>query len=307
MLDPVMIETFSQTFVDDDETAVVLRADDVDLARYVLRPDTVQMESPKPYVHPLRTRSGRLVSLFRPHDHVWHKGISLALPNAGPHNFWGGPTYTRRAGWYEQLPNNGTQAHAGSLPSPDGAYAHALEWRAEQDGSVVFTEERRLTTTMLGDEAWSLRWETVLTNVSGETIAMGSPTTEGRENAGYGGVFWRGPRSFSGGDVVTAAGIGDAEDLRGTRHDWMGFVGQHDGDGAVSTVIMADLNETPKWFVRSNIFACLGPAPFFDEEVPVAADETLSLRYDVIVADGGSDATRAADLVAAAREKGDAR
>lgn len=302
-----MIETFSQTIVNEDDSAVRLIADDAELARYVYRPDTVQMESPKPYIHPLRTRAGRLASLFRPHDHVWHKGISLALPNAGPHNFWGGPTYTRRAGWYEQLPNNGTQAHVERLDAPDGSYAHALEWRAEGDESTVFTEVRRLTTTILDDDAWSLRWETSLRNVSGETIVMGSPTTEGRENAGYGGVFWRGPRSFSGGDIVTANGIGDAEDLRGTRSAWMGLIGRHDGDNASSTVIMADLDDTPKWFVRSNIFACLGPAPFFDEEVPVEDGGELSLRYDIIVADGAADPDRAAALVSAAREKGDAR
>ncbi|GGO65440.1 hypothetical protein GCM10010910_22600 [Microbacterium nanhaiense] len=302
-----MIETFSQSIVEDDDSAVRLIADDVELAHYVYRPDTVQMESPKPYIHPLRTRAGRLVSLFRPHDHVWHKGISLALPNAGPHNFWGGPTYTRRAGWYEQLPNNGTQAHVERLAAPEGSFAHALEWLAEADGSTVFTEVRRLTTTLLDADAWALRWETSLRNVSGETIAMGSPTTEGRENAGYGGVFWRGPRSFSDGSIVTTDGTGDAEDLRGTRHSWMGFVGKHDGEDASSTVIMADLDDTPKWFVRSGIFACLGPAPFFDEEVAFEPDTELSLRYDVVIADGASDSERAAGLVRAAREAGDAR
>lgn len=301
-----MIENISQTSVDASDAVVRFVDGDVELAAYTYRPDTAQFESPKPYLHPLRTRSGRVVSLFRPHDHVWHKGISLALPNAGPHNFWGGPTYTRQAGGYVQLPNNGSQLHLGREDAPDGAYAHRLEWRAE-DGSVVFSEQRRLTTTLLADDAWALRWETSLTNTSGATIDMGSPTTEGRDNAGYGGVFWRGPRSFSDGQVLTRDGLADAEKLRGSRHEWMGFVGKHDGDSATSTLIMADLNDTPQWFVRSNIFACLGPAPFFDEVVPVADGDTLHLRYDVIVADGASDPARAESLVAAAHTRGNAR
>src|SRR5690606_19564963 len=160
-----MIETFSQSIVEDDDSAVRLIADDVELAHYLYRPDTVQMESPKPSIHPLRTRAGRLVSPFRPHARGWRTGISLALPTAGAHTFWGGPTCTRRAGWYEQLPNNGTQAHVQRLDAPAGSFAHALEWRAEVDGSPVFTEERRLTTTLLDDDAWALRWETVLRNV----------------------------------------------------------------------------------------------------------------------------------------------
>ncbi|HVL59803.1 MAG TPA: DUF6807 family protein, partial [Microbacterium sp.] len=51
----------------DDGTAFAVRDDDdVELFRYTYVPDTVQLESPKPYLHPIRTRSGHLVSLFRP-------------------------------------------------------------------------------------------------------------------------------------------------------------------------------------------------------------------------------------------------
>ena len=84
--------------------------DDVELFRYTYVPDTAQLESPKPYLHPIRTASGHLVSLFRPHDHVWHKGIAWSLPVVGDENFWGGPTYVRDQG-YVQLPNDGAQVH----------------------------------------------------------------------------------------------------------------------------------------------------------------------------------------------------
>src|SRR5215475_6892483 len=82
-------------------------AGDVEILTYVYRPDTPRLESPKPYLHPLRTLDGSLVSAYRPHDHVWHKGIAWSLPNVGPANFWGGVTYTRDRG-YVQLPNDGS-------------------------------------------------------------------------------------------------------------------------------------------------------------------------------------------------------
>ena len=78
------------------------------LAEYVHRPTDVQLESPRPYLSPIRTCGGELVSLFRPHDHVWHKGIAWSLPVVGDENFWGGPTFVSGQG-YVQLPNNGTQ------------------------------------------------------------------------------------------------------------------------------------------------------------------------------------------------------
>ena len=92
------------------DPSVSVTAGGVTLFTYVYRPATPQVESPRPYLHPVRTLGGDTVSIFRPHDHVWHKGISLALPHVGEHNFWGGVTYVYGEG-YVQLPNNGSTEH----------------------------------------------------------------------------------------------------------------------------------------------------------------------------------------------------
>ena len=70
-----------------------------------------------------------------------------------------------------------------------------------------------------------LLFETAMTNVSGATLDIGSPTTKGRENAGYGGLFWRGPRAFTGGTILWPGHAG-GEEARGTRAEWMGFTGR---------------------------------------------------------------------------------
>lgn len=286
----------------------------VDLMRYVYTPDEAQYESPRPYVHPIRTRGGRLVTVFRPWDHVWHKGITLALPVVGGDNFWGGPSYRRDAGGYVDLPNNGSQDHERTtvIAERDGAaiIEHELTWRRQPTsaggvGESVFTENRVVSATLLPDnDAWMLGWRTRLTNVSSAPIHMGSPTTEGRDNAGYGGLFWRGPRSFTGGDLLGSDGT-KGEDVRGGRGPWAGFCGRHDGEDGASTVVFID--RTPeqgfdtKWFARSEPFACLNPAPFFDRVRVVAPGETTELRYAVVIADGASDAERMARLAGTGR------
>src|SRR5215831_7409494 len=80
------------------------------LFRYVYAPDTPPVESPRPYFHPLRTLAGDVVTIFRPHDHRWHHGLSMTSANLSGENFWGGPTYVDGQG-YAQLPNNGTVRH----------------------------------------------------------------------------------------------------------------------------------------------------------------------------------------------------
>jgi hypothetical protein len=52
----------------------------------------------------------------------------------------------------------------------------------------------------------------------------------------------------------------------------------------------------PEWFVRSEDFAAVCPAPFFSEELAFPPQETLRFRYAVLVADGVCDDNRAAQL-----------
>ncbi|WP_243061934.1 PmoA family protein [Humibacter sp. RRB41] len=297
---------------DVDRAVRVISSTGADLLEYVYRPDETQYESPRPYVHPVRTLSGRLVTVFRPWDHVWHKGITMALPNVGPDNFWGGATYSRAAGGYADLGNNGSQDHdrvTAVLNTSKGVtFAHDLTWHrepvADTAGEVVIKERRTLTVSPdVENDAWILGWRSELTNDSGAPIELGSPTTEGRENAGYGGLFWRGPRSFTGGRLIGADGT-TGEDVRGTTGTWAGLTGRHDGRGGSSTVVFADVTPQQrlgtKWFVRSEPFACINPAPFFDRVRIFEPGETLDLRYAVTVADGEADAPRMATLAAAA-------
>ena len=279
-------------------------AADTVLAEYVHQPGDVQLESPRPYFSPIRTLGGEVVSLFRPHDHVWHKGITWSLPVVGEENFWGGPTFVRGEG-YLQLPNNGEQRHvsfepvdAAPIAPGAGRIVERLEW-VTQAGETIFDERRTLAASVLDHDAWLLGFETRMTNRTDRSIPIGSPTTRGRENAGYGGLFWRGPRSFTGGDLL-APGVVGGEELRGTRSAWMGFSGRHDGTGGASTVVMVDdpgnLQHPPQWFARTEQFACLCPAPFFSEEHEITPGDTMVLRYGVVIADGASDPDRAARL-----------
>ncbi|MBO0772015.1 MAG: PmoA family protein [Actinobacteria bacterium] len=263
-----------------------------ELLRYVYQPDDPQLESPRPYFHPLRTLGGDLVTLYRPHDHVWHKGIAWSLPNVGPANFWGGVTYLRGQG-YRQLANNGRTRHDSFREiAADGdclRLAEDLTWITEQ-GETWFAERRRVgARAWPGDDCWVLAFETTMRNVSGNEIVIGSPGTEGRDNAGYGGLFWRGPRSFTGGRVVTPDGDG-GDEYMGWRGPWLGFAGRHDEHGRASTVLFADdpgnFSYPSQWFVRSLPYACLCPAPFFSAEHMIGDGQELTLRYAVAIADG---------------------
>ncbi|MDQ0770362.1 hypothetical protein QF031_003111 [Pseudarthrobacter defluvii] len=297
---------------EDDGRALTFTADGCPIATYTYKPTDEQYESPRPFFHPLTTLGGEEVTISRPCDHVWHKGLSWALPNVGPHNFWGGATYTR-ATEYANLDNNGAMTHE-SFTGIDqyGAgitASESLTWTSEEGGPVI-AENRRFSIQLLEEGtgsdtagAYAILFETRMSNISGADIRIGSPTTEGRDNAGYGGLFWRGPRSFTGGEFRSQDATG-TDEFMGTRSPWIAFTGKHDGTCRSSTIAFVEDPSNPgapnQWFARSSMFACLGSAPFFSAEVPLREGSPLTYRYAVVIADGGVDAARAAALAAAA-------
>ncbi|XAS73364.1 PmoA family protein [Micrococcaceae bacterium Sec5.1] len=298
----------------DDGRSLTFTVRGQDIASYTYRPTDDQYESPRPFFHPLTTLEGDEVTISRPWDHVWHKGLSWALPNVGEHNFWGGATYTRETG-YANLENNGAMNHEAFSYIEESASAitaaEALLWTSQptepgQQGLPLIREHRRFAISLLPSEnAWALLFETEMSNVSGAEIGIGSPTTEGRDNAGYGGLFWRGPRSFTGGEFRSEAGTG-ADEFMGTRSPWIAFTGQHDVTCRKSTIMFVEdqANEgaSNQWFARSSMFACLGSAPFFSEVVPLKVGEPLKYRYAVVISDGDIDADSATALAVAARD-----
>ena len=292
----------------DDNLSFTVSLGNVEIATYTYDATDEQRESPRPFFHPLRTTAGETVSAYRPWDHVWHKGIAWSLPHFGEDNFWGGPSY-RRGKDYQWLPNNGRMKHErileAGIDDSGFRFSHALTWWT-QPGRHVVDEVRTLAISAGPDpDTWTLVFETAMNNVSGHDIHIGSPTTEGRENAGYGGLFWRGPRDFTGGRIAGPDGR-SGEELRGTRGPWLAFVGQHDDTCRHSTILIADdtanAQHPPEWFARSEPFACFGPAPFFSKEVTFTAGATMVNRYAVVIADGDADQERLARLASVATD-----
>jgi hypothetical protein len=296
--------------LDQDAMALTVTYDGGGLFRYVYRPDDPSLESPRPYFHPVTTLGGDVVTIYRPHDHVWHKGIALSLPYVGPDNFWGGPTF--RDGGYVQLPNDGSMRHDGfdqAIVDADGIVRidERLTWVTEAGQAPVGERRRIAAAAWPAEQAWAIAFETTLANISREPIVFASPTTEGRPDAGYGGLFWRGPRSFTGGRVILPAAAG-GDELMGRRAPWLAFAGQHDGQppsraarsSGWSTLVFTDspanFSHPSQWFVRSTPFAAVCPAPFFSARYTLPAGQALTLRHDVVIADGEHDAPGCARL-----------
>jgi hypothetical protein len=268
----------------------VLRVAGRPVGRYVTRPELPARLSPRPYLHPVTTLAGTAVTELSPADHLHHLGVGVAVPDVEGFNFWGGRTYVRDQGPTE-LDNHGAQRHSSfQLRDPDG-FVEELRWIAA--GAELLRERRTVAATELTDAAWALDFTFSLTNVTTGPLSIGSPATNGRPGAAYGGFFWRARKEDRAPDVFTPSADGESE-VHAHRADWLALA------GSTWTLVFAGATEQTRrdpWFVRTGEYPGVGSSLAHTERVPIAPGDTLVRRVVTVVADGRLDRGGAAALI----------
>ncbi|TNH30703.1 hypothetical protein FHG89_06125 [Micromonospora orduensis] len=278
----------------DREEPARLLVGGTEVARYVLDPALDARHGPRPYLHPVRTLAGTVVTDALPADHVWHLGASLAVQDVNGTNLWGGRTYARDVG-YTWRDDHGVIAHTGWSERTAERLAHRLEWR-DPHGAVLLTEHRQLAAVPLteGSSAWRLELDYTLTAPAGQDVRLGSPATNGRpDGAGYGGFFWRAV-SASPASVFSASAAGE-QAVNGSADPWVALVGTG-SDGEAYTLVFTGLDDGDRWFTRTAMYPGVGVAFAFDQPVTIPAGAARRGRHAVLIADGTLNRATAAAL-----------
>jgi len=282
-----------------DDDWVLGVGDDRPLGRYARGAGMPGVHSPRPFLHPVHSLQGVAMTAKSPVDHRHHYGVSMAVADVDGTSHWGGRTYVRDQG-PTLLANHGRQEVAGTVVADDGAtLVQQLRWRDER-GGVQLTEDRRLTAVVLPEvDAWALGWHGTL-RAGDADVEIGSPATNGRPGAGYGGWFWRLP-SGDEAHAVSPAG----PDVHGSRHPWVA-VARRSGP-AWTTLVLAQQpgagSEDPSpWFARVADYVGLGPALAWDAVRRIPAGTELDVHVVAAVVDrrlDAADAQAVADLAVA--------
>ncbi|MBT2896573.1 oxidoreductase [Streptomyces sp. McG3] len=241
----------------------------------------------RPRLHPVTTLGGIAVTEERPADHLHHLGVCVAVPDVAGYNFWGGRTFVRGRG-PTALDNHGVQRHlARPHRSPNG-FTQELGWEAA--GVELLREYRTLSATRTSGASWELDFSFVLTNPGGTDLSIGSPATNGRPGAGYGGFFWRAPKEAEPPTVFSAAHEGESE-VHGRTADWLALSG-----GGWTLVFVGATEETRRdpWFVRTTEYPGVGSSLAAHERLPVPAGASVVRRIITVVVDGRPDRETAA-------------
>lgn len=284
----------------DADQPVPLQVDGREVASYVWRSELPASTAPRPFLHPVRTLAGCIVTEARPHSHTHQLGISIAAPDIGGRNFWGGRTFVAGHGpaW---LDDHGAQQHRRWLRHTDAELAHTLHW-VDQDGVAMLSERRAIACVPLASNAWTLSVQTRLTNATGQPLQIRSPAALGRVGAGYGGFFWRGPAPYGQIRVQSPAGTG-VRAVHGTTAPWLSVSGA-DQDGREWTMLFVPADATTaqdRWFVRARDYLGVGSSLTWDRPLVLEPGEQIERHILAVVADGNLTEDAAAALAEAAR------
>jgi hypothetical protein len=260
---------------------LVARSGEAVLFDYVFTTHLDRRLSPRPYFHPIRTPGGQVVTDHRPEDHAWHLGLAYSWPVVDGWNFWGGPTYARDRG-YEERPNWAEIRHVRWEGLDED-----LEWR-DGAGELIAVERRSLKPPEVDQPAgaWWLDLRSEVRNTRPVPLRFGSPTTEGRPNAGYAGLAWRGTPRLLGAEVIIDGRRVEADPM-GHRASWVALT------RAGLTVAFIEHPDNPRapnrWFIRATPYALVTSSPVFDEPLLLQPGESLVMRHRLLFADGAWD------------------
>ncbi|MFC8304466.1 DUF6807 family protein [Specibacter sp. NPDC057265] len=237
--------------------------------------------SPRPYLHPVTTLAGTVVTDAMPLDHVWHLGAGVALQDVNGVNFWGGRTYRRENAGYIWRPDHGRIIRSSAADS--GTSRHEKLGWCGPDGVRILDESRTWSWQARDSSAWQLTLRFSLTPAGSGPVALGSPGSNGREAGGYGGFFWRLP-PVAHSTVRTASASGE-EAVHGSRAPWLAWSGEF-GTAPATLVFTAPPEADDPWFVRAAGYPGVGSSLAWDAAVVLQAGETLTRTVSVIIADG---------------------
>jgi hypothetical protein len=260
-------------------------------------------EVAKPYLHPLRSASGKIVTRRWPSDqntgevmdHPHHRGVFVGHDNVNHVNFWANEPEGRANDLGKVVLKEVSQAKGGKR---SGTIVASFDWN-DPKGKLVLSEKR--TMTFYSDAALRIVDFDFLFIPNGKVVFGDSK--EGffavRVNQGL-------QEEKSHGRMVNAEGAESEKNIWGKPSNWVDFQGEVEGEAM--GMAMFDHPENPRhperWHARGYGLFAVNPfclAAFTKDKTQngdyvLEADKTLRLRYRLAIHPGDAKSAKIAAM-----------
>lgn len=237
---------------------------------------------PKPFFHPLHTPAGFCLSLFEPHDHIWHRGLWFTIKFLNGENFWEEGSEKEDHGTQRTaLPPSVTHAEDGAI-----TWVQQQSWERPAGAGSCFRETRRITYRPVDANSYALDWDISLVAQLDLLLDRTPFTTWG----GYGGLTMRGNRNWQNTRLLLSDGEA-YERPKGVPALWADLSGTFDGGpGKTGGIAIFDYpgnrRHPSPWYGATGSGHYFNAAFLFHEPLQLSQDEELRLRYRALIHDG---------------------
>lgn len=254
----------------------------------------------RPFLHPVRTPAGLVLTRDGPDDHPWHHGLWFTVKFVNGDNFW------------EEYDAYGVLRHDGApeVETDLGrvGVAGRLRWIAPDRSTVVIDEHRTLRHVPLDEESYAIDLETALV----PTVDVVLDRTPFTSWGGYSGLTLRGAGEWH--DTRLRLPDGAPHDrLLGVAAPWCELAGPVGEEGPEAGLVLVDHPENPRapvpWYgsTRADTYGegwanFLNAAFLWDGPLTVDAGESLRFRYRVVVHDGAWSVDRVDEVARSFRD-----
>ncbi|MBK5288390.1 MAG: PmoA family protein [Acidimicrobiia bacterium] len=167
-------------------------------------------DAPRPYVHPLTSPAGAVLSVEAPGDHPWHHALWFTIKFVNGENFW------------EEYGEFGTlrTTQVDETPVADNSVTATIEWVAPDGESIRLHETRSIRTEPIDADSYLIDWSESLTVPVATELDRTPFTTWG----GYGGLTLRGAPTWTD-TVIRLADGTDRDRCLGDPSPWLSIEG----------------------------------------------------------------------------------
>lgn len=246
---------------------------------------------PKPFLHPLRTTTGKIVTRRFPMeavpgettDHPHHRGLFLGYGDVNGIDFWGNEqSYRAKKNNIGFINTRKIRDVKGG--SKSGKLRVQFEWDGP-NGSPMVDEDRTMT-FYAEPNTRTIDFDIVLT--ARQNLVFGD-TKEGMFAIRLADSM----RESVGGHMANSLSAQGEKAVWGKRADWVDYSGKVDGEDVGITIFdhPSNLRHPPRWHTRAyGLFAVnpIGEAEFTEDKskngaYSLAQGKSITLRYRVLI------------------------
>ena len=235
----------------------------------------VQQGLYRPYVYPVRTLQGHVVTQAGPADHPHHLSIWLGHASVNGLNFWAPETLGMHPAPRILVRDTRTDVSADGV-----AFDQRIEW-VDGAGGLMLRERRRV-----GVRLWAGQ---VAVDLAATLTAPDSPVALGADkDAGLALRIADQIDVLDGGEIRSATGARNETATFDTQADWMDYSGPvtHEHVAGVAVFPHPDVADTP-WFTRD--YGPIYVGPWRHGGMTLAPGESFTLGARFVAHDGGPD------------------